>query len=96
MGNLRKKVSKPLLGLELSVCGGREGVDKPLLWRGGAGCLFLSHPSHQGACVCDKQTETLREKKASGGERGGEAAEMFGVFSYRACLLFLLVDAIAS
>ena len=95
MGNLRKE--KLVLGLELSGCGGCEGVDKPLLWRGGARCLFPSHPSHQGASVCDRQTETLRGKRASGGEGvGGEPAEMFGVFIYRTGLLFLLVDAVAS
>lgn len=67
VGNLRKE--KPVLGLELSGCGGREGVDKPLLWRGGAPCLFPSHPSHQGASVCDKQTETLRGREQVEGRR---------------------------
>ena len=47
--------------------------------------------------MCDRQTETLRGKRASGGEGvGGEPAEMFGVFIYRTGLLFLLVDAVAS
>ena len=49
------------------------------------------------ASACDRQTETIRGKRASGGEGvGGEAAEMFGVFIYRTGLLYLLVNAVAS